>query len=838
MPDAVSPLPLVSVVLLNYKGADDTITCLHALTELDYPAELVEVICVDNASGDDSVTRIRAVFPDLRLVESTTNTGFTGGCNLGAEKATGKYVAFLNNDAKPHPRWLSAAVTELEAQPDVGAVASKVLTWDGDRVDYVGGELTWYGMGYKKEVGAPDDSAFDTPRNVLFGTGAALVTRRELFLSTGGFDERFFMFFEDVDYGWRLNLLGWRVRYVPTSIAYHRHHASMKAFGTHHEDFLLDRNALLTIYKNFSDDVLTAALPAAMALTARRSVVRGGMDPESLDLRRASENRSDTETVSRAGLAGLYALDSFTELLPSMQATRAEIQSQRRRSEADILPLFGDSLRSMQSDPRTLEGYEALVRAFGVAKHLQQRRRILIITGDRLSKAMAGPAIRAWNIALALGREHDVRLVSTNHADITSPLFEVAVAPFHNSRSMIVHEEWADVILLQGYALSEYKVLQDSTKIMICDLYDPMHLEQLEQARELGHDRWTSTVASATDVLNDQLRRGDFFLCASERQRHFWLGQLAAVGRINPENYAQDESLDRLIDVVPFGMADNDPVQTRHAIKGTVPGIGPDDKVIVWGGGVYNWFDPVSLVEAIGQLAQRRPDVRLFFLGMKHPNPHVPQMRAATEAQARADELGLTDTHVFFNREWVDYDDRQNYLLDSDVGVSTHYEHVETTFSFRTRILDYLWAELPIVTTDGDSFGELVRTRGLGVAVGANNVTELAEALEIALYDDAFAERARGNIALVRRELTWSGVLAPLVEFCRDPRPAADRLAGLSQETEADRQWKLHVQTLPAFNLRGDVALYREYLRAGGIREVATRAQGRVKRVISRGPAS
>ena len=828
MPDIASPLPVVSVVLLNFRGADDTITCLHALTELDYPAELVEVICVDNASGDDSVARIRAVFPKLHLVESPTNTGFTGGCNLGARQATGKYVAFLNNDAKPHPQWLSAAVAELESHADVGAVASKVLTWDGTRVDYVGGELTWYGMGYKKEVGAPDDPGYDQPRDVLFGTGAALITRRELYLSTGGFDERFFMFFEDVDYGWRLNLLGWRVRYVPASIAYHRHHASMKAFGNHHEDFLLDRNALLTIYKNFSDETLAAVLPGALALTARRSVVRGGMDPESLDLRRAAEDRSDTATVSRSGLAGLYALDSFTELLPSMTATRTELQQQRKRSEADLLPLLGDSLRSMQTDERTLAGYQGIVDAFGIAGHLQQRRHILIVTGDRLSKQMAGPAIRAWNIANALGHEHDVRLVSTNYADVTSPLFEVAVAPVHNSRSMNVHEKWADVILFQGYALSEYKALQDSDKIIICDLYDPMHLEQLEQARELGFDRWKATVASATDVLNDQLRRGDFFLCASERQRHFWLGQLAAVGRINPENYSNDETLDRLIDVVPFGMNDADPVQTRHAIKGTVPGIGTDDKVVIWAGGVYNWFDPVSLVEAIGELAQRRPNVRLFFLGMKHPNPHVPEMRAAVEAMRRSDELGLTDTHVFFNHTWVDYDDRHNYLLDSDAGVSTHYEHVETTFSFRTRILDYLWAGLPIVTTGGDSFGDMVRDKGLGITVGSENVTELAEALEIVLYDDEFAGRARDNIATLRTGFTWSGVLAPLVKFCRDPRPAPDRLAGVA----AKEQWHLHTSQLPAFSPRGDLALYREYLRAGGVREVATRAGGRVRRVL------
>ena len=106
--------------------------------------------------------------------------------------------------------------------------------------------------------------------------------------------------------------------------------------------------------------------------------------------------------------------------------------------------------------------------------------------------------------------------------------------------------------------------------------------------------------------------------------------------------------------------------------------------------------------------------MRLFFLGVQHPNPNVPEMRMVVEARDLATELGLIDRHVFFNEEWVAYDDRQNYLLDADIGVSTHFHHVETEFSFRTRILDYLWAGLPFVTTAGDSFADLTTSTPLG----------------------------------------------------------------------------------------------------------------------------
>ncbi|MDT9702394.1 glycosyl transferase, partial [Streptomyces sp. P17] len=93
----------------------------------------------------------------------------------------------------------------------------------------------------------------------------------------------------------------------------------------------------------------------------------------------------------------------------------------------------------------------------------------------------------------------------------------------------------------------------------------PLHLEQLEQARDTQFDRWNSQVLTATEVLNEQLARADFFICASEKQRLFWLGQLAAVGRVNAMTYESDNSLSDLIAVVPFGLSEDIPEQQYHA---------------------------------------------------------------------------------------------------------------------------------------------------------------------------------------------------------------------------------------------------------------------------------
>ncbi len=823
-----SDLPVVSVIIVNFRGADDTLACLRALEDLDYPPEQVQVVCVDNASGDGSAERIDAV-DGVRLVEPVENLGFAGGCNLGATHATGQVLAFLNNDARPDPQWLRAAVAVLRAEPTVGAVASKVLDWEGTHIDFVDGGLTWFGMGYKRHAGEADDGSHDAPRDVLFGTGSALLVRRELFTALGGFDQRYFMFYEDVDLGWRLNLRGWRVRYEPRSVAYHRHHASMAGVSSAREHYLLERNALATLYKNLSEETVARVLPAALALSVRRSTARGEIDATQLEMtRRPDEPEPEGVEVSRDTLAGILAIDQFVEMLPALRASRQTEQDARVRTDADLVPLMRKAMEPAYPLPRYLAAHEALVDAFELDAVFGRARRIAVVTGDAVTERMAGPAIRAWHTAEVLSGEHDVRLISINE-QVAPPEARFAVVGVKR-RDLASHVDWADIVVLQGHVLEMVPALKnlDSTTIVVCDVYDPMHLELLEQGRDTDEERRAEDLRGVTKVLNAQLTRGDFFLCASERQRHFWLGHLASLGRLTPGLYDSDPTVRSLMSVVPFGLSSVPPRRTGPGIRDTRDGIADTDKVVLWAGGVYSWFDPLTLLHAVHRLATEHSDVRLFFLGMKHPNPDVPEMGMAEETRALSGRLGLTGKHVFFNESWVPYGDRQNHLLDADCGVTTHFEHVETTFAFRTRVLDYLWADLPVVTTDGDSFADLVRQEQLGVVVPAEDPEALARALERVLYDEEFAAGCRERIAAVRERFTWESVMAPLVEFCRDPRPAADRLTGSGPLTRTRRPSRGQA-------LRRDAALVKEYLDAGGPAELARRAGGRLRRLAGEG---
>lgn len=402
------------------------------------------------------------------------------------------------------------------------------------------------------------------------------------------------------------------------------------------------------------------------------------------------------------------------------------------------------------------------------------RTNVLVITGDPIGEKIAGPAIRAWNIANSLSASHNVRLITMSILQERDSVFELFQVSPGDDAQLSPHEQWADVILFQGHALAVFNVLKSSKKILISDLYDPMHLEQLEQSRKSSPSQWEKAVSDATAVINEQLFRADFFICASERQRVFWLGQLAAFNRINPLNYSEAPHLENLVAVVPFGLSSEPPRHTKNVLKGVIPGISANDKVIIWSGGLYNWFDPETLIQSISLLVSKHPEVKLFFQGTKHPHPGVPEMEIVSRSRELAADLQLIDKNVFFNDSWVDFDQRSNYLVEADLGVSTHHDHLETEFSFRTRILDYLWADLPIVVTKGDYFAEVVEKHVLGAVVDAEKPEELAKAIEMYLFDESAIAEAKGNISRLKVDFEWENCLKPLVSFVNNAKHSPD----------------------------------------------------------------
>jgi hypothetical protein len=439
--------------------------------------------------------------------------------------------------------------------------------------------------------------------------------------------------------------------------------------------------------------------------------------------------------------------------------------------------------------------------------------RLLIISPDVVAEKMAGPGIRYWEMSRTLAGHLAVTLAVPNQTPLRSP--HVRLEPYSRNRTSSVERlvADADVVLFSGYLIDHFPFLGEISQPTVVDLYDPFILENLEthSHRDI-EDRATAHQVDRA-VLNRLLAAGDYFICASEKQRDFWLGTLAANGRLNPRTYQDDKTFRGLIDVVPFGIPTQPPVHTGRVLKGVYKTISTDDQVVLWGGGIWEWLDPLTLIRAMAEVVQRRSHAKLFFLGVRHPNvADVPEMSIIGRAFSLAQSLGLLDNHVFFNDGWVPYAERQNYLLEADVGVSLHVDHAETHISFRTRLLDYIWAGLPIITTRGDVMADMVAREKLGLVVNSQDIGEVTGSLLTLL--DATPEQLAGyreSAQRVAADLAWDRVMAPLAAFCQSPRVAADkRVHRNSSRSESGKTWShLLSQAWGAFRRGGPPELYR-----------------------------
>jgi glycosyltransferase involved in cell wall biosynthesis len=183
-------------------------------------------------------------------------------------------------------------------------------------------------------------------------------------------------------------------------------------------------------------------------------------------------------------------------------------------------------------------------------------------------------------------------------------------------------------------------------------------------------------------------------------------------------------------------------------------------------------------------------------------------MRQAAAAQALSDSLGLTGRHVFFNEGWIPYAQRADYLLDSDIGLSLHLDNIETRFAYRTRLLDYLWAGLPMVLSAGDALSAEFAAHGLARAVAPGDVAGVAAALEAWLDEDpAQREQRRARARALDAERRWSRMIAPLLAFARQPVPAADRAAEGGRPSLAPG---LLAKAWQSLRTRGPAALLRD----------------------------
>lgn len=390
--------------------------------------------------------------------------------------------------------------------------------------------------------------------------------------------------------------------------------------------------------------------------------------------------------------------------------------------------------------------------------------RVVVVASEQPGRLMAGPAVRAVEWARALqAAGADVRLAARAAPDTD---FGVPVEPIGSPTSAGYRAlaRDCDVVVTQPQRVDVAAGLHRGDARVVYDMYVPSFVEY--PASVLAGPGSPRTMRKLIERNQREyataIECGDGFLVASERQRAYLLGALGQAGRLASPPAAHLEAFPRVV-VAPFGLPDGVPDQpVRHPLRGDLV---PDDSVILlWAGGVWNWFDPNTLLGGLEQARRHDPRLRLVFLGGGHPSDAFTGQSAAPLRTPLADRLAAAGAVAFADR-WVPHEQRWAFLADADAGVCAHFDSPETFLSYRTRLLDHLWAGLPTLTTAGGVLGDLIVERGAGIAVPAGSEHGWADALLRLAGDEAL----RSGMSAAARQLApayrWSAVAEPMLRL-------------------------------------------------------------------------
>lgn len=300
---------LVSIVIVSFNGKHLLSECLAALKRQTY--RRFETIVVDNGSTDGTWGYLKSA--EVIPVRLENNRGFTGGGIAGLKAVSGEYVALLNNDATPEKEWLEELVGAMNAHPEAGICASRILLADNPAlVDSAGDGCTTAGYGFKIGHGG-QAGEYDSAGWIFGACGAAALYRKSMFDEIGFIDDSFFLLFEDVDLSFRAQLMGWKCRYVPSARVLHKFRATIGR-GNAQEIYYSARNSELVWLKNMPFGLMVRYLHHKIA-------------QEFLDLAKFG-------LVRRHPLALLKGKFSVLCMLRSVLKSRAGLQRKRKASRA------------------------------------------------------------------------------------------------------------------------------------------------------------------------------------------------------------------------------------------------------------------------------------------------------------------------------------------------------------------------------------------------------------------------------------------------------------------------------------------------------------------------
>lgn len=431
------------------------------------------------------------------------------------------------------------------------------------------------------------------------------------------------------------------------------------------------------------------------------------------------------------------------------------------------------------------------------------RKNILIISHDKIGPAMAGPGIRYHFMAEVLSKKFNVTIGFFDPTNVPpkkiSRKYSVKHIDAHTFHSDF---EGYDIIIALWLNEAMIDYCNRNNMFIVFDVYAPVPVENLAASIYSGKRIQPENdfeFKKSLLMYRKFFENGDLFLFSNRRQIDFWVGYVFGSDQVRLSTYNKRPFFERFI-LAPMGIdIKNTLEKTEPAIKGVIPSIKQGDKLLLWTGGIWDWFDGKTLIQAMKIIRQSHPSIKLVFFGTKHPNPSIPEMKESLETRKLAEKLGIINKTVFFMDGWVEYSKRINYLLEATAAVNTHKSSVEMEFSHRTRVLDHLLVSLPTIATEGDYISdEIIKTHHIGYVVPPKNPEALAKAI-IEICEDKKNKEIRRNIQTIREQFSWEQSLAILEDRLSQGTLKLSRLAPASPQKSTNKAYLLIKRITPPY---------------------------------------
>lgn len=383
-----------------------------------------------------------------------------------------------------------------------------------------------------------------------------------------------------------------------------------------------------------------------------------------------------------------------------------------------------------------------------------------------------GGGLRSWGLAQGILQNNKGIQITVAYNDIykkdtfTDNYEGITVRTWTEAKLKSLVEQYDTIIV--SYCMGNLSVSVvdaiSKDKQLILDCYVPIYIEMSARKSDNLADEY-SAFNFELGRWDYVLKRGDVFLCANQAQKDFYEGVLSSAGRINPITYGQD-----LIRIVPYGIYRDEPKSQSKPLQELISN--KKALKLLWFGGIYPWFNLNGLIDAVAKVNEVTP-AELVIVGAKNPFNNHPDFNKKYDELIDYINTNKYDKliHVV---DWVDFNRRADWYLDSDIVVVVNEEGPENKLAWRTRLVDFIWADLPILTNAGDPLGEMLIANNAAKRLEGLTKDDIEAGL-LSLVKEDERRILKKNVVKFRKTLYWDTVTSELAnDIVNDTRPKDD----------------------------------------------------------------